>query len=81
MSALPLRHRRLLSGTRRLGPHGASEALAGRAQRHALGWRDLNEPAPQRESLLACIGLAVVTWAVMGAMVVAAVRLLDWLYA
>lgn len=40
MSTQPLRHRKLLSASRRAGLQVDVDAAHGRASRHAQGWRD-----------------------------------------
>lgn len=81
MSTHNLRHRRALSMHRRSGAQGSHDALAGRAQRHALGWRDLNpfpEPSPIQH-VAAALALFAATSTLMAAAVVIAVQVLDWL--
>ena len=66
MTSMHIRHRRLLSADRRLGSQLERDVLAGRAQRHAQGWRDLNDdPREHLEAargLMLAIGLGAVLW-------------------
>lgn len=77
-----LRHRRVLSAHRRLGPQCPPDVIAGRAQRHALGWRQINEPAPWPMWARATVAVALFAgaWIAVFVFVAAAVRLVDWMW-
>jgi hypothetical protein len=63
-----IRNRRVLSAHRHLGAQGSPDALAGRAQRHAQGWRD-QQPDD---------GLGAIRGVVRGAAVVATIVGIAW---
>lgn len=75
-----LRNRRVLSAHRRLGPQGSDDALAGRAQRHALGWRDCandNDVLSAADKALIAVGMLIVTWSVIAGGIWLAVLLIG----
>ena len=61
-----IRHRRALSLHRRLGPQCPPDVVAGRSQRHALGWRDLQPPqAIDGRGAVLGAALGAAAWAAM----------------
>jgi hypothetical protein len=75
--------RKLLSIDRRLGPQGCSDAISGRAQRHAVGWRELQPtvtpwPLAIRAAILA--GLVILLWSLIFGGVWSAVQIVDWMW-
>jgi hypothetical protein len=73
---------RMLSAYRRLGPQGTPAALAGRAQRHAVGWRDMQPTAawPPRVRVAVIASLIVASWGLVVAGIWAAVQIVDWMW-
>ena len=68
MSLQSLRHRRLLSMTRRSGPQLPLDVASGRTPRHAQGWRDMQpeERAPILGIALCSLALWVLAiWIVL----------------
>lgn len=79
MTSLHIRHRRLLSADRRLGSQLERDVLAGRAQRHAQGWRDncARDQLDAAQGIVHALLLGGVVWVFIAVMAIVAVRVLG----
>lgn len=65
MSAHPIRVRRLLSMSRRSGLQVDADAALGRAPRHALGWRDMQDQHAAAHGIVVSVAIGAVVWTLL----------------
>ncbi len=79
MTSLYIRHRRLLSADRRLGSQLERDVLAGRAQRHAQGWRDncARDQLDAAHGIVHALVIGGLVWVFIAVMAIVAVQVLG----